>query len=332
MRVGQNPLKTDIQKLTHKKHRVIMPFWIPNTNDAYFKGQPAVLDMCLKSLTETIDKEHTAITLINNASCKEATDVANKYFEDGLIDKYVSMNENRGKLETILTEARASYEEYITIGDSDFLFFPGWEQQVAEIMNNFPLAGMVTPFPAAHLAYFFNSNIITTSLKSGKIIDDADIDLFEQGLGHAPDKGLSSRYGFKRKESWRNRHYYVGSNNRQAIVGAVHALATYRRVVVDGFNHDKVEHVFRNGYEHEYIDFSAERQGLLRLSTKELYAYHMGNTIPEKLVASYQKMKETNPTPPIVDWKESAKQPFFRKAAYPLTEIFFRAFRKFKII
>ena len=175
MRIGTNPEKDKCSLLNHKQHRIIMPFWIPNVTDDYFKNQPEVLRLCLQSLTDSIDLSKTNITLINNNSCAEAAKIAEEFVEKGLIDKYVVRSENRGKLENVLAEARAAYEDYITISDADFLFFRGWEKAVSDIMENFKHAGMVSCYPAAHLAYFHNSNSIWYSLKNGKIISDEEI-------------------------------------------------------------------------------------------------------------------------------------------------------------
>lgn len=331
MRIGTNPLKNNVLSLGHKKHRVILPFWIPNVDDDYFKNQPEVLKWCLKSLTETIDPAQTNITLVNNNSCREASAVAMEFVGNGLIDKYVVRSDNRGKLENVLAEARASYEEFVTICDADFLFFPGWENAVAKIMDEFPYAGMVTCFPAAHLAYSFNSNMLCAKLHKGKVVADKDIDDFEIGIGHAVGSGLYSRPGIKRNHSWRQFQYYVRRNSTTAVVGAVHALATYRRNVVDAFNRHRVEHVFRNGYEHEYIDFAAERQGYMRLSSPVGFAYHMGNTVPAEKIEAFEK---GNKSAGIPRWP-SNKRNFGALAArffWPFTHLVFRILRKYRFL
>jgi hypothetical protein len=313
-----------------------MPFWIPNVEDDYFKNQPEVLHLCLQSLTETIDTSQTNITLINNNSCPEASKVAEEFVKQGLIDKYIVRNENRGKLENVLAEARAAYEDFITISDADFLFFPGWEQAVADIMETFPKAGMVSCYPAAHLAYFYNSNFILHRFKSGKIISDEDIDLFEKGHGHPIDAGLYSSKKLKQKYTWREKHYYLKKNNKIAILGAVHALATFRKETTQGFNTKKVEFVFKNGYEHEYIDYAIEKNGYLRVSTPKLYAYHLGNTVPKDLKQIYEEKKNQYNKNEVknIFWKQKKgnKRNRVHKFFFPMISLLFRGLRKIKII
>lgn len=336
MRIGVNPEKKKETQLVHKRHRIIMPFWIPNIEDDYFRNQPEVLRICLQSLIDTIDASQTNITLINNNSCSEASEVAEAFVAKGVIDKYVVRNENRGKLENVLAEARASYEDYITVSDADFLFFDGWEKAISNIMNAFPQAGMVSCYPAAHLAYFYNSNIIWHSPKEGKIISDDDINLFEKGHGHTVETGLYSRNGLKRKKCWCEAHYFFRRNNVIAIAGAVHALATFRRNAVQNFDTRKVQFVFKNGYEEEYIDQTIQKSGYLRLSTPQLFAYHLGNTVPDDVVRHYMERKRQygNNVSNSMLWKQESKNRVnaFYRTVFPATVILFRALRKFRII
>jgi hypothetical protein len=330
MRTGRHPLKTDIQPLRHRRHRIILPFWIPNIVDDYFKEQPEVLRLCLESLVSSIDSKDTAITLINNNSCFEATSVAEDFVAKGVIDKYVVYNENRGKLDPLLAEARASQEPFLTLADADFLFLPGWEKAVSDVMRLFPMAGMVTPFPTAHLTYFYNNNLVFSRRHFGNVVDGAEVDLFEQGLGHELNTGLYSRPGIKKKQSWREGQYFAEHESCIALFGAVHALATFRREVVRGFNPSKVSEVFRNGYEHDFIDLAAERKGYLRMSTPRLWAYHLGNSVPENALDWYAKVNRADPA----KW-ESQSTPgmaILLRLMFPLTRIFFRAFRKWKLL
>jgi hypothetical protein len=333
MRIGSNPEKAKATSLEHKSHRVILPFWIPNTHDDYFKQQPLVLRHCLQSLCDTIHHQHTNITLVNNNSCPEAAAIAEEFVGKGLIDKYVVRSQNRGKLENVLAEARASYEDFVTICDADFLFFDGWEKAVRDTFRNFPLAGMVTCFPAAHLAYSFNSNMIWVPKFKGKIVDDHCIDEFEQGIGHQVDKGLYSKTGIKRKTSWRQQQYYLKDNKGNvALLGAVHALATYRRSVIDAFNRQKVDYVFKNGYEHHYIDFAVEKTGYLRMSSPKGYAYHLGNTVPADVI---QKHKASgNLQMKADDWHIPAKNTRVNcfKFLFVFTSICYRLLRKYNLV
>jgi hypothetical protein len=284
MRIGENPLKSNIQNLKHKQHRIILPFWIPNTDEDYFKQQPEVLRHCLESLIATIDTETTNITLINNHSCRAAAVVAESFVAKGLIDKYVVRSENRGKLEPILAEARASYEDYITIADADFLFFEGWEYAVASVFTDFSKAGVVTCYPCPNLAFKHNTQWVATARwHAGKVVSDEEMHLVDKGLGHAPGEGIFSGKGVRKKNPWSQKQYYLQKGEHQVCLGGVHALATMKRDIFQRLPFQKIPFVFKNGYEETYLDYFSDRMGYYRLSTTHTYAYHMGNTLPNNL-------------------------------------------------
>ncbi len=284
MRIGENPLKSNIQNLVHKQHRIILPFWIPNVEEAYFKQQPEVLKRCLDSLTSTIDVQTTNITLINNNSCRAAAEVAEGFVAKGLIDKYVVRSENRGKLEPILAEARASYEDFITIADADFLFFEGWESAVAKVFTDFPRAGVVTPYPCPNLAFKHNTQwLATASWHTGKVVPEEEMNLVDKGLGHAPGQGIYQGKGVRKKLPWSAKQYFLQKEGHQVCLGAVHALATMKRDVFHRLPFQKIPFVFKNGYEEAFLDYFSDRLGYYRLSTTHCHAYHMGNTLPNDL-------------------------------------------------
>ncbi len=284
MRIGENPLKSNIQNLKHKQHRVILPFWIPNMEEDYFKNQHEVLKRCLDSLTATIDTETTNITLINNNSCRAASEVAESFVAKGLIDKYVVRSENRGKLEPILAESRAAYEDYITIADADFLFFEGWEYAMARVFTDFPRAGVVTCYPCANLAFKHNTQWVATSpWRTGKVVAEEEMNLVDKGLGHAAGHGIYTGKGVRKKTSWSSMQYYLQKGDHRVCLGAVHALATMKRDIFQQLPILKIPFVFKNGYEETYLDYFSDRLGYYRLSTTHCYAYHMGNTLPGDL-------------------------------------------------
>lgn len=284
MRIGENPLKSNIQNLKHKQHRIILPFWIPNIEEDYFKQQPEVLRRCLASLTATIDPETTNITLINNHSCRPAAEVAESFVAKGLIDKYVVRSENRGKLEPILAEARAASEDYITIADADFLFFEGWEFAVARIFDDFPKAGVVTCYPCPNLAFKHNTQwVVKAPWRIGKVVPDEEMHLVDKGLGHAPGQGIYTGKGVRKKAPWSHKQYFLQKGEHKVCLGAVHALATMKRDIFQQLPFQKIPFVFKNGYEETYLDYFSDRMGYFRLCTTHCYAYHMGNTLPMDL-------------------------------------------------
>lgn len=282
-RIGINPEKINVKQLSYKRHRVIMPFYIPNIEDDYFTHTVDVLRLSLRSLVDTIDYETTCITLINNASCKEASDVAEKFISEGLIDRYIRYEENRGKVEPCLSEVRASYEDYVTIVDADVLFYQGWEKAVFDIFNNIPRAGAVSAVPAPHVAFYHNSSVIINEylkqrLKWGKFISKDDLMDFAESTGNGSDFYENKKDGF----SWMDRQLVIEKNGVVACVGCGHFFTTYKRYLLEKQPKRKVGVVFKNGLESGFIDEPIDKFGYYRLSVTQSYGYHLGNNIVVK--------------------------------------------------
>ena len=285
MRKGVNPEKDKTEKNLVKFHRIIIPVYIPNLTEEYYTESLQVFESCIESLIKTINYKTTAITVVNNCSHTELTNRINNYLDKGQIEKHVQYHENRGKVYAVLSEAKASYEAFITIVDADVLFFSGWERSIFEVFKNFPKAGVVSPLPSQNLALYKNNSIfydhfLQGRIKYGKIVNDKDCDLFLKGMGNS---ALLKRN--KHKYSWKERQYYI-KKKIPAVIGAGHFVATYRKEIFNNIN-SFPEWKFKNGFEEEFLDEPADQLGWYRLSTVGTYAYHIGNKM-DKVVRNHK--------------------------------------------
>jgi len=208
MREGVNPEKYKGEKNLRKQHRVVVVFYIPDIEEDYYKESVVVLDACLNSLVNTINFETTNITLINNNSVVEVTEVVEKYIKKKQIDKYVLYDQNKGKVYAVIDEVRGVYEPFVTITDCDVLFFSGWEQAVFDVFKNYSKAGVVTPLPAQYNAFYANSSVFFNhyffgKMKYGKVVNDKEVDLYLQGLNNT---ALINKKG---KYNWKEKQYYL---------------------------------------------------------------------------------------------------------------------------
>lgn len=323
MRDGVNPEKFKGEKNTAYLHRVIIPVYIPNIEESYYTESLSVLDYCLNSVIQTINPQTTAITLINNNS----TILINKVLEKHLpyIDKKVTYNDNKGKVYAVLSEARASYEPFITIADADILFLSGWEHAVFEIFNNFSKAGVVAPLPTPNLAFsnnfsvFFN-HYLTNKIFYNKVVSDDDCELYLKGLGNSAILNRNNR-----KYSWKEKQYFLKNNQVTAVLGSGHFIATYRKEI---FNYNKSfpELKFFNGYEDAFIDIVADKLGWYRLSTVKTFAYHIGNKMDD-FVRNITFDKNQLIKKEVI---QKLKSPAKSKIPYKIKSIFFRVLRKIK--
>ena len=288
MRIGQNPQKGNDNKLIKKYHRIVMVFYVPDIidaeSDSYFCNLSTVLDISLQSLINTVNFKTTNITLINNASSKSVDIIIQKFLD--YIDKYVVYNENKGKVNAVINEARGVYEEFITITDADILFYPGWEKASIELFRDFRNVGAVSPYPFPYSPFYVNKssfgfNTIFGKIEYGKYINESDIDFYIKGTG-LPN--IIKRDATK--QDWKTKHFVLRNNDKIAVVGSYHVTGTYRSFI---FKNEKEfpEVVFKNQYEERFIDCLADRKGLIKLSTLKTYVYHIGNNIDD-VVEKYQ--------------------------------------------
>lgn len=285
MRIGFNPEKKKSKEIEYKKHRVIIPVYIPDSDEKYFENLFLIFKASLNSLLKTTDKSLTNITIINNNCKKEITDFIDKLLANKKIDKHVKLSTNYGKVYTILSEVKATYEELITIADADVLYLSNWLENTVSVFNNFKKAGVVAPLPMPQLAFYCNYSMFYDNLfkiKKGNIILKEDLLLFE--------KSVNSKISLN-KNNWFKNQLYLEKNNTKICIGAGHFIATYRREVIENIKLKKPEFVFENGAETVYLDQPIDKLGYYRLSTLKTYAYHIGNQIPEWITKLDFKIK-----------------------------------------
>ncbi len=274
MRIGSNPNNHKVIDFSSKSHRVIIPIYIPN-NEGYFADALNVLKVCVKSLIKTINND-TAITLISNASSKEVNDYISKLFEDKKIDKAVFNIENVGKMNAIITETRASYEEFITYSDADVFFDKGWLQQTFSMFKNCKKAGFVSMNPTPNNFMHADSTLFNNfySLffniqKTNSVCTFDDLENFHKSIGRDIEFTLKMF----------NEKCYTISKEKY-IIGAGHFCCTIRKTPTLKFvPKEKSKIAVSGGSESVYLDVPLDKTGLWRISSPKAYVWHMGNTL-----------------------------------------------------
>lgn len=325
MRTGVNPEKYKNLKNIKYIHRVIIPVYIPNLEDEYYKNSLLVFKTCLENLVNTIDHLKTVITIINNNSCAEVGELINSY--SNFIEKVVVYKENKGKVYSIIDEVRGVFEPYVTLCDADVLFLKGWEENVFKIFNTYKKAGVVAPLPCQGLAFNNNSTVFfdsffTNSLKYGKIVSEDDNKLYIEGLGN---KAILNRNN--REFHWYEKQYYLKKDDVIAIIGAGHFVATYKSEIFKNEN-SFPEIKFLNGYEDKFIDNLADKNNRYRLSTAKAYAYHIGNQLDINTYKLINKNLELSKETTYKYTNVSIRKRFGLPLG--LKKIFFRVLKKYK--
>ena len=289
MRVGKNPASIAEPLAAHRRHRIIVPIYIPHEND-YFADAFEILQICLRSLRATIN-DQVAVTLIANGCCDTVLNFLEKEFAQGWLNQLCVNQTNSGKVDAIISVARGSFEPFLTFADADVLFSPGWLESVETIYAHFPECGFVSPMPNPALGWYQNSATLWAAklrgeLRRAKVVADAGLDAFAHSIGNPdyfPAEVRQSQLIVKRK-------------NRQAVIGAGHFVCTLRREVLAATPTQAVLRGYYSLAEQLWLDQPPDVLGFWRLATTEALVAHLGN-VAEPWMHERLAEIEAHPTP-----------------------------------
>ncbi|MEP2934954.1 MAG: glycosyltransferase family A protein [Gilvibacter sp.] len=272
MRIGVNPEKQEPTLHIESYHRVVIPVYIPNLEEDYFKDGLVVLKLCLESLFATIHSK-TKVSLIDNGCCNEVRAYLSElYNTNDTVDQLLLSKINLGKVNALYSAIKSNLEPLITIADSDVMFLPSWQQEVEQLHYDFPEAGLVSPVPSSTaFASPFNKSTLfygffKAKIKAAKVQDPDGMIKFQDSIG---------------REMYSKNHleqYLTISNKKsQAVIGSGHFVATLKAQVFRNAPEEICQAKIVGGSENKYIDVPNDKGGFLRLSTMGNFAYHLGN-------------------------------------------------------
>ena len=273
MRIGKNPNIHKKLELTEASHRVIIPVYIPNF-EGYFEGAFEVFKVCLQSLLQTINQD-TRISIISNASSSEVNEYIREMFELGSIDRSIFNADNVGKMNAIVAETRASFEEFITYADADVFFDKGWLQQTYQMFKEVKKAGFVSMNPTPNNLTMAHSTVLSNMVKlkslrkkTSDVCNYDDLLHFHKSIG--------------RDEAFTNTMFngYVMCVGSNYIIGAGHFCCTVRKTPTLRYTPIYKSTIgVSGGSENKYLDIPFDKTGLWRLSSPKAYIWHMGNVL-----------------------------------------------------
>lgn len=270
MRIGNNPRKNDKQEATDYLHQVIIPVYIPNSED-YFKDGFKILNYCLNSLFKTIHSE-TFITIVNNGSCKEVVNCLNELYKNGFIQELIHTT-NIGKNNAVLKGLKGHYFEYITIADADVFFLNGWQDETIKVFNTFPKAGVVGIVPQLKSFSYLCANVLfdtffSKKLKFTTVVNPDGMKHFYKSIGWKDDYN---------KAYLRFQLTISDHSNFKAVLGSGHFVATYKNEVLEQNLEIKIDEYISTKFDRLLFDLPVATKGGWRLTTEDNFAYHMGN-------------------------------------------------------
>ncbi len=268
MRKGLNPNK-DKTGGTAYLHQVIIPIYIPQLK-GYFTESLQVLKVCIQSLVKS-SQPYTFISLVSNGSCREVEEYLKFLYNTGEIQEVI-FTSNTGKYNAIIKALSGHNIPLVTISDADIFFKPNWQEETFKIFKNFKKAGVVGLIPQ-FLSYqsqcenLIFDHLFSSKLKFGKVEEPEALIKFYRSIGWKPNYP-KERLRFA---------LYLNHKNVKAVVGAGHAVATYRRELFDriaNFNQFKM-----GGNSEEILDSLAPIKGYYRFTTPKNMAFHLGNKL-----------------------------------------------------
>jgi glycosyltransferase involved in cell wall biosynthesis len=273
MRIGQNPNKSE--------HRINIPgvvmgviTHLPNFV-GYHSERFEVVKLSLLSMRERAGCK--ADTLIwDNGSCKE--------LRDWLIDEYkpttLILSDNVGKNNAKTAILRMFRDDTVVgIADDDIYYYPGWLKESIKLLQGFPSVGVVSAYPVRTQFRWGCKNTIEWSIKNGTVTK-----------GHImPDqwgKDFCSSIG----RPWdgnnpKDHDFVVEYKGMKAFLTGHHCQFIGRAGTLSKFPDWQP---FALSPERDF-DNMVDNAKLLRLTTIERLARHMGNTIDEDITLDWER-------------------------------------------
>ncbi|MBW2937713.1 glycosyltransferase family 2 protein [Aureisphaera sp. CAU 1614] len=321
MRIGTNPAKENNKMILNSYHRIIVPVFIPNLEEDYFKDSFDILKINLESILLTIH-DKTRVSIYNNGSCKIVSDYLNALFStEDKVDQYLISKVNIGKINAIYSIVKSNLEPLFTITDADVFFKSGWQQEVEKVFENFPKAGIVSPVPFSTMfkSNFGNLNyweaFVRSKLKVIEVPNPEGLRHFEESIG---------RKMFK--ETHYKQFISLVHKNGQAVLGSGHFVCTVRTQIFRKGPNFPTQFKMGGKVMTDYIDKPNNDAGFLRLATVSNGAYHMGNRIESWMLEEIKELKKaTDISKPINERINFNVKPYSIVAKW-LSSVFYKLF------
>lgn len=286
MRIGKNPKKNDAFTDLSYTHQVVIPVYIPN-EIGYFKDGLKVLKASLQSLLKT-SHDKTFITVVNNGSFYKVTDYLNILFFGGLIHEVIH-TENIGKINAVMKGVKGHYFEIVTVADADTFFLSNWQNEVVNVFNTFPKAGVVGMVPQFKLYSNLCANVLfdyslSTKMRFTEVANPEAMKQFYNSIGWDDSYNqdfLKVNLTLESKQGLR------------AIVGSGHFVATYRRETFINAPNYEVKQLLGSKSDRDFLDYPILKKGGYRLTTENNYAYHMGNVYEDWMAQTLGELSKS---------------------------------------
>ncbi len=290
MRIGQNPAKFIESVSQPARVTVALISYIPFLS-GYYAQSLDVFKACLNSLWTHTDLPYDLV-VFDNASCTEVRAWLSEQHAAGKIQYLVLSDKNLGKAAAWNFVFAAAPGEIIAYADADIYFEQGWLSALVNVLDTFPRAGMVTGIPMWSPAQFSTATVAWAERTEGVTLERGKLLAWDDLWKHAQSVGMSEEETRKTFETMENvRVLYQGV---QCFVGAGHFQFAARKTAlldVIPIPADRPMGQVRR------LDVAINEKGYLRLSTKEWWVRHMGNTLSGDMAQNIPQAQTSNAAP-----------------------------------
>jgi hypothetical protein len=270
-RVGRNP---NTNLLASPMPSVLMAVitHIPNTT-GYHKDRVNVVQLCLESMRANAGAD-AKVMVWDNGSCGKAQQMLLSFGPD-----YLVLGENIGK-----SNARKAIlgmfpgDTIIAFSDDDIFYYPGWLRASLDVLNKFELAGVVSCYPVRTQFNWGNDNTVDwaekmpgVKVERGRFIPEIWEEEFSRSIGR--DEKFHKEHSAKVEDiraTWGDERVYLTAHHCQFVGYA-------DRIIVGAEYNDRAMP------SEKYFDIAIDDAGLLRLTTIDRYARHIGNVIDKDI-------------------------------------------------
>ncbi len=273
-RRGSNPTKAGSALPPFGEIRLIVPVYLPSL-DGYFEHGLRVFEKMLDSIADTTD-DRVLVTVIDNGCAAEIGRSFEQYLAEGRVDRLVRSRLNRGKVDAVLAEMKASFEPVVVVADADVVFRRGWVDGVRAAFAAFPECGLLSLHPAPDLRWYASSSILASARSRGAtllrapVADSEDLERFAQGVGRSVTEQPAEG------------QVLVARGDHALMLGFAHfAFAVRRAAIADLPGGPSLS--TENGVDADYFELPADRAGWWCATVLWALVHHVGNRIdPEE--------------------------------------------------
>ena len=285
-RFGMNPARNKNISYSPSRVTAAMMTYIPNL-EGYFTHRLDVLKLSLNSLIKSVEGQ-TDVVVLNNGSCAEVREYLDNQLEIGRIDYLIHSRQNLGVIGGFKILFNAVPGEIIAYSDDDVFYYPGWLDAHLEILNTYPMTGMVSGAPVGYSsehAVKAVEKFISSGPKGLEIQKKARINDWEESWAISTGRPVAEH--LEAIIDTPSQHMiYKGV---EAIQSAKHfQFITPKKVICEAFSPDWSGSLMDGLVS---LDESVDKLGYLRLTTPKRYARHIGNTISQEIQGEVEKYK-----------------------------------------